>query len=56
MTKQIPDEDIEKIMRIYENLDMSQTEIAKMWNTSQAHISRIVNKLRRAKKVLEVTT
>ncbi len=49
MKKVIPDEDVEKIMKIWESGTATQKEIATAWNISQSHVSRIVCRLRRQK-------
>lgn len=49
MKKVIPDEDIEKIKRVYESGTATQKDIAEAWKISQSHVSRIVCQLRRQK-------
>ncbi len=50
MSKQtkLTDDDIASIKKIYENLDITQIELAKAFLITQGHLSRIVRGLRRA--------
>lgn len=51
MSKQtkLSNTDIESIKKIYENLDITQIELAKLFHISQGHLSRIIAGLRRQK-------
>lgn len=46
--KKLTDEDIASIKKIYENLDITQKELAETFLITQGHLSRIVRGLRRA--------
>lgn len=46
-TTKLTDEDIASIKKIYENVDITQKELAEAFFISQGHLSRIVRGLRR---------
>ncbi len=47
-------EDIASIKKIYQNLDITQTELAELFQISQGHLSRVIRGLRR--KLADKTT
>lgn len=52
MRRIISDDDVASIIKIAENLDMTQWEIADAFNISQGHVSRILARQRRVKKAV----
>lgn len=50
MQKKISDEDVASILRIKDNLDITQVELAELFGITQGHLSRILAGLRRQSK------
>lgn len=50
MKKKITDDDVTSILRIAENMDITQKELADMFGITQPHMSRILSKQRRYRK------
>ncbi len=56
MKKQLTDEDIQSIRKIYTNVEVTQAELAELFHVTQPHVSRIVRGLRRGTIVKRVPT
>jgi DNA-binding MarR family transcriptional regulator len=52
-TIKLTDKDIVSIRKIYENMDITQKELADMFMISQGHLSRVVRNLRRKTHVTD---